>query len=321
MIELINPKTKKKLEKINKFYVDDDSIKFPIINNIVRFINLQNNIEYSKMWGEQWRKFSKTQLDSYTNKQLSKNRLEFILGGQLDLMSNKAILEVGSGAGRFTEIIAKYARELHTMDSSKAIDINQDNNNKFSNIHFYQADLFNIPFNDEGFDYVICLGVIQHTPNSEEAIKSLWKMVKPNGILLFDHYQFVLRHYLGLSELFRFFFKRMKFNQSLKIIKFMNDIFFPIFWHNRNNKFFLKVLKKIIPLGFDTDGTRNNLGYNTLKEWTYLDTHDALADPIKKPITAKSLTKIIKKLDNCKVELFSELRPGSNGLEVRLRRI
>ena len=42
-----------------------------------------------------------------------------------------------------------------------------------------QADIYKLPFKLEQFDYVYCLGVLQHTPNVQKAFNCLPMMVKP----------------------------------------------------------------------------------------------------------------------------------------------
>ena len=154
MIPYINPKNKNLLKKINEDFLIDIQTdeKFLIKNEIPRIIT--SDVNYAQMWGEQWGKFQLTQFDSHTKKTLSKDRLEFMLGDEIDILKGKKVLEVGSGAGRFTELLANSAKELYTLDASEAIDYNKKNNSKFSNTHFIQADLFNIPFEDNTFDYV-----------------------------------------------------------------------------------------------------------------------------------------------------------------------
>ena len=58
-----------------------------------------------------------------------------------------------------------------------------------------------------------------------------------------------------------------------------------------------------------------------MKEWTYLDTHDALADPIKNLISKNKMLEILNKFESLKVELISDMRPGGNGIEVRAKKI
>ena len=46
-------------------------------------------------------------------------------------LKNKTILEVGSGAGRFTNIILKYTDAIvYSVDSSSSVEVNFDNNKK-----------------------------------------------------------------------------------------------------------------------------------------------------------------------------------------------
>ena len=78
------------------------------------------------------------------------------------------VLEVGSGAGRFTEILLKHGAIVHSIDYSNAVDANAINNGHHENLTLVQADIRRIPFPKAIYDYVVCLGVIQHTPNSEE---------------------------------------------------------------------------------------------------------------------------------------------------------
>ena len=297
-----------------------DGQKFYIINNIPRILKNFDNSD-TNMWGEQWEKYYSTQLDSVTGSDLSLNRIKFLLGGDLKVLKNMTVLEVGSGAGRFTELLAKYAKKLVTIDSSRAIDVNYKNNSHFKNIEFIQADIDHLPFDKNSFDYVVCIGVLQHTIDTKVSIKNLWRQVSNNGHLIIDHYQFKLRYFFSTVELFRFFIRKMSRDKAIKFTRKMVDLFFPIFFKFRNKKIIVQILKKIIPLGIDADGTRNHLDRNTLKEWTYLDTHDGLADPIKRLITKNKLEKIINSLHDSKLEMISELRPGSNGLECRLKKI
>ena len=75
-----------------------------------------NEDYYSDSFGSQWNKFSKTQIDNDQNSH-SFERFFNETGLNKDDFTNKNILEVGSGAGRFTDIILKHtkANELSKM--------------------------------------------------------------------------------------------------------------------------------------------------------------------------------------------------------------
>ena len=69
---------------------------YPIIHGIPRFVSAAN---YSNDFGEQWNRFPKTQLDSFTGLDNSEARLARCLWGNLKNLKGKKVLEAGSGLG------------------------------------------------------------------------------------------------------------------------------------------------------------------------------------------------------------------------------
>lgn len=149
---------------------------YPIIRGIPRFVDAEN---YSDDFGDQWNMFPKTQLDSFTGLDNSETRLARCLRGNLASLTDKKVLEAGSGAGRFTEVLLKYGAVVDSFDYSNAVEANAKNNGHHANLVLAQADIRKMPFPKASYDYVICLGVLQHTPNPEESIARLWEMVRP----------------------------------------------------------------------------------------------------------------------------------------------
>ena len=84
-----------------KFSTKSGNVFF-IKNNIPRFCSPDN---YTKSFGFQWNKFDRTQLDSFSNSKLSYRRFWSSTNWNIDELKGKNILEVGCGAGRFTEIL------------------------------------------------------------------------------------------------------------------------------------------------------------------------------------------------------------------------
>ena len=72
-----------------------------IVNGIPRFANQSN---YSSSFGFQWNKFQRTQLDSFSGSSISFERFYASTAWKQDVLSRSSVLEVGSGAGRFTEV-------------------------------------------------------------------------------------------------------------------------------------------------------------------------------------------------------------------------
>ncbi len=166
--------------------------KYSVSKGIPRLLPTGGN--YADAFGEQWLRWRKTQLDSYSGTTITKSRLYRCLGESgIDLLSrlncSTHVLEVGCGAGRFTEILLQFpSARVTSLDLSSAVDANQINFPQTKNHRIIQADIMHAPFEVGGFDLVICLGVIQHTPNPEATISKLFEQVRPGGMLVIDHY-------------------------------------------------------------------------------------------------------------------------------------
>ena len=79
---------------------------------------------YASGFGFQWQRYQKPQLDSYTGLHHSLERLERCLGGPIGMLRGKAVLECGSGAGRFTEHLLAECDALVSLDLSSAVEAN-----------------------------------------------------------------------------------------------------------------------------------------------------------------------------------------------------
>lgn len=157
---------------------------YTIRNGIPRFVP---NDGYTASFGMQWNLHRRAQLDSHTGLPISRTRLLTVTGWPPDL-SGQSILEAGSGAGRFTEVLLATGAQVHSFDYSAAVEANFANNGHHPNLALFQGDIFRIPLPPASFDKVMCLGVLQHTPDPEGAFQSLSEMVKAGGELVIDVY-------------------------------------------------------------------------------------------------------------------------------------
>lgn len=312
MIKFISPVSKKALAVRNGQLVSESGEIFPIIKGIPRFVNADN---YASAFGLQWNTFQKTQLDSYTKTNTSRERLERCLGEPLNNLYGKYVLEVGCGAGRFTELLVKAGANTHSVDLSIAVEANMENIGEQKNYVVAQADVYKLPFPIESFDYVICLGVIQHTPSPEKTIKSLWEMVKPGGNLVIDHYKWRLSFYSTPAPYVRFFLKKLKPALSQKITNKLVGLYFPIQWEVRNNKPLRWILKHLSPIS-EYSNIFSKLGKNYNYELAKLDTYDQLTDYYKHLRTPLHIKNILKKLGASEINVSV----GGNGIEARCKK-
>ena len=159
--------------------------RYPIERGIPRFVPHEN---YSASFGLQWNRHPRTQLDSTIGRPISETRL-FETTGWPRSMPGARILECGSGAGRFTEVLCRTDATVYSFDYSDAVDANARNHGGKPNLRLFQGDIFAIPLPEASFDHVLCLGVLQHTPQPARAFASLARYVKPGGDLVIDVYR------------------------------------------------------------------------------------------------------------------------------------
>jgi len=98
------------------------------------------------------------------------------------------VLEAGCGVGAQTVILAKNSPDAEIV----SIDISQDSitqasdsiaKEKVMNVHFLQADILTLPFEDESFDHVFLCFVLEHLKEPVRALMDLRKVLKTGGSL------------------------------------------------------------------------------------------------------------------------------------------
>ena len=295
-------------------YCCDSGCQFAVKDQVPRFVPLEN---YASSFGLQWNAFRTTQLDSHTGLPISKERLTRIAGGSLEIFKGKNVLEAGCGAGRFTEIMLDAGADVFAIDLSVAVDANFKNFQGRPNYFVCQADILAAPVSAEQFDIVVCIGVIQSTPDSEKTIEKLCSYLKPKGMLYIDHYthdypmtdtRIKIRNYLHN--------KNKKF--SLRFIKFMVGILWPLhvlFYKFRNTKGLRRLRRHFLSWSpvVDYHGVYTALGNKLLRQWAILDTHDTLTDHYKNLLSAEEILRILQSCSMADIQIVN----AGNGVEAR----
>ena len=157
-IPYVHPLNNNALELKGDSYVDPKSGElFYTVKGVPRFCDATN---YSDSFGFQWNVFSKTQLDVISGAEQS--ALRFF--GETDWapaeLENCSVLEVGSGAGRFSEVFLRTTKAtLYSIDYSNAVEANWLSNSHYGDrFRLSQASIYGMPFADNSFDKIFCLG-------------------------------------------------------------------------------------------------------------------------------------------------------------------
>src|SRR4051794_2522394 len=93
---------------------------FPVRDGIPRFVESSG---YAAAFGAQWNAYRRTQLDSFTGVPASRDRARRIVGDETwARLPELRVLEVGCGAGRFTEVLLAAGADVTSVDLSEAVD-------------------------------------------------------------------------------------------------------------------------------------------------------------------------------------------------------
>lgn len=292
--------------------------QIPVIAGIARFVTSDS---YAAGFGKQWKTFRRTQLDSYTGVAISRDRLTRCLGGSLDAVRNKSVLEVGCGAGRFTELLLSSGARVFASDLSSAVEANYDNCRDAPGYFVCQADLHALPVHPGSFDVVVCLGVIQHTPEPEQAVAALSSVLKPGGLLVMDHYRYGPEDMTPIRQRIRHFLVRRSPRFSLGCVRFVVALLWPVhrlLWQFRRHSPIAAARRKWLAISpvLDYHDYYSQLGPRLLYAWAALDTHDALTDRYKHKRTVEQIRKCLQGLGMEGIEAWY----GGNGVEARARK-
>lgn len=114
--------------------------------------------------------------------------LEILLHNDTLYDSGDCILEAGCGTGAQTVILCRNNPESTFV----SVDISSDSlkkaksridNGSFHNVSFQQGDIYNLKFRDNYFDHVFICFVLEHLSDPLMALKSLRRVLKPDGTL------------------------------------------------------------------------------------------------------------------------------------------
>jgi 2-polyprenyl-3-methyl-5-hydroxy-6-metoxy-1,4-benzoquinol methylase len=264
-------------------------IGYPVFNDVLRFVSAEN---YAGSFGFQWNRFEKTQIDSSIKTNRSESRFLDETLWDSNVLNGKYVLDAGCGAGRFSEIALKFGANLIAVDFSSAVDTAFKNLKSDSKL-VIQADLSHLPIKSNSFDYIYCIGVLQHTKDPESIVRELIRCLKPNGELTLTFYENSSWHVMLYSKyLIRPLTKRIPSHLLLKFLIKTSVIWFPVTsWLFKLPQPISRVFRFVIPIANYVEyeyGSRED----ALSE-AILDTFDMLSPAYDRPIKKSTILKWI----------------------------
>jgi SAM-dependent methyltransferase len=166
---------------------------------------------------------------------------------------------------------------LFSIDYSNAVEANLKTNGDLAGgrLQLFQASITEMPFPDESFDKIFCLGVLQHTPSFEDSVRALVQKVKRGGEIVVDFYP--IRGWwtkLSAKYLLRPVTRRMPHDRLLELIE--KNIDWLVAAHRALTRSGLSALTRLLPV-VDLRTLPSGLSPRELREWAVLDTFDMLS--------------------------------------------
>lgn len=144
----------------------------------------KNDLEFYDLSAENW---WSPQAKIFALYHLNPPRFEFFdryAGNWQDLK----VLDVGCGGGFTCEFMAQKGAVVSGIDQSQKciIKAQEHANNSELKINYLQGLAEEIPFSNSVFDIVTCVDVLEHVANLPQTVSEIYRVLKPNGLFLFD---------------------------------------------------------------------------------------------------------------------------------------
>jgi len=103
--------------------------------------------------------------------------------GMLHLQSGDKVLDLGSGAGYFSETMCTQASSIFCLDISlgNLLSIKQRKNR---NVFLIHSEAEHLPLSDTSCNKVLCSEVLEHIEGDGEALKEIARILQPGGTLV-----------------------------------------------------------------------------------------------------------------------------------------
>ncbi len=205
-------------------------------------------------------------------------RYELILSLIGDEMKGKKVLDIGCGDGVLSYLLANKGANVIGIDNLKeVIKFAKERCKNLENLNFLVASTYELPFENDSFDYVVSSEVVEHLEQPDKMLSEVKRVWNQKGKVVittplkFTENPLDKMHY---QEFFEDEFRKLleKYFEDIKIIKSH-----PLFWVEFQNKAisrrsFNKILLNFLNL---------LLGVNPFlktKSWRYYALQTAIID-------------------------------------------
>jgi len=251
---------------------------YPIVRGIPRFVPSQ---DYAASFGYQWTTFAREQIDAANGSRQSEARLRGETGWSPESLAGRWVLDAGCGAGRFVEVASRFGWEVVGVDISDAVDAAAANVAGRPNVHLVQASLFALPLRDASMDACYCIGVVQHTPDPERAVRALPRVLEPGAPIALTVYERRRFTTLNAKYLVRPLTRRIGDRALLALVRAAMPVLFPLTELAFRIPGLGRLFRFAIPVANYVE--KRDLSLAERYRWAVLDTFDMLSPRFDAP--------------------------------------
>ena len=140
--------------------------------------------------------------------------------------SNFLILEIGCSSGKLIELIKSELNFLKIVGSDVVREPLHELADKINDVPLLKFDILQNPLPDESFDVIIALNVLEHIEDDTKALQNIYRLLKKDGIFIFELPAFQSLYDSYDSELQHF--RRYNKSNILKKLKSENFLILDI---------------------------------------------------------------------------------------------
>lgn len=159
-------------DKGEYLYSSTKERRWNLINGIPRF----TSDEHLESFGHQW-----TTYQNIAHDDEDRATFQAKTGASLDELKGMRILDAGCGGGRYCKVAAEAGGNVFGADHTRAVEQAKQLCQHLPNVQLTQADLKQLPFEKESFDFAFSIGVMHHDANTKAVFDAVSQMVKPGG--------------------------------------------------------------------------------------------------------------------------------------------
>lgn len=255
-------------------------------------------------FGEEWSQFDQTGLTDAERTQIYQDYFRILPAGVLNPAATG--FDLGSGSGRWAQVVAPQVGHLHCIDISEdALNVARKNLVLCDNVSFHLTTIENADLQNASMDFGYSLGVLHHLPDTQAALNEAVTKLKSGGWFLlylyyrFDNSPFWFRALWQISDFFRRVISRLPFTVRSKICEVIAAL---VYWPLARGAALVKKLRgkyEWIPLSYYHDKS-----FYTMRT----DALDRFGTQLEQRFTRKEIEAMMKNAGLTDIR-FSDQRP------------